>query len=154
MWTYSLTRLLVICPSSSSSSSCSVNRLFMPRFIRFFVRWFVGWLVCADERGHAMQQLANMSVEDSRVYIYPRLFALHDMAAECGTPHTHSAHEGATTGTGAEDDDSVVTAGADKIRLPAVVNLSAERLLSEGAFLLEDSQGLFMWLGRYDSMIR
>ena len=73
-----------------------------------------------------------------------------------GTPHTHSAHEGATTGTGtgAEDDDSVVTAGADKIRLPAVVNLSAERLLSEGAFLLEDSKGLFMWLGRYDSMIR
>ena len=103
------------------------------------------WCVCADERGHAMQQLANMSVEDSRVYIYPRLFALHDMAAECGTPHST---------TGAEDDDSVVTAGADKIRLPAVVNLSAERLLSEGAFLLEDSQGLFMWLGRYDSMIR
>ena len=57
-------------------------------------------------------------------------------------------------GAGAEDDDSVVTAVADKIRLPAVVNLSAERLLSEGAFLLEDSQGLFMWLGRYDSMIR
>jgi len=94
-----------------------------------------GTEISTDERGYMMQQLACMPVEDSRVFIYPRLFALHDMDPTCGTPCEDT------------EDESIVTAGTDKIKLPAVVNLSCERLVSEGCFLLEDSQVLYMWLG-------
>ena len=35
-----------------------------------------------------------------------------------------------------------------RIRLPAILNLSHERLASEGVFLLETGHDLFLWIGR------
>ena len=32
-----------------------------------------------DERAFLISQLSNMSVEDSRVFVYPRLFEVHNM---------------------------------------------------------------------------
>jgi protein transport protein SEC24 len=97
----------------------------------------------SDERAYLFHQVKNMSVEDSRVFVYPRLFALHDMAAECGLP---VPDDGA--GGSGDDDSEVVTAGSQKIRLPNVVNLSYDRLQKDGVFLLEDSQALYMWVGQ------
>ena len=36
----------------------------------------------------------------------------------------------------------------ERVRLPAILNLSHERLTSEGIFLLENGYDLFMWIGR------
>lgn len=95
--------------------------------------------VRADERTFCMYELNNMPVKTSRAFIYPRLFALHAMAATAGTPSTEDSEAGTST------------AGPDKIRLPQVLNLSVERLSSEGVFLLEDSCKLYLWLGRQAS---
>ena len=46
------------------------------------------------------------------------------------------------------NDEDITTAGAERIRLPNVTNLSYERLSSEGAFLLEDGQALYLWVGK------
>lgn len=80
-------------------------------------------------------QLNNMPVELSRVFIYPRMFALHNMPPEAGLPAEDEA--GAE---GAEGSKSVV--------LPPVINLSIERLQCDGVFLLDDALNLYLWVGR------
>lgn len=73
----------------------------------------------------------------SRVFIYPRLFSLHNLPPDAGLPLPE----------GAEVADKSV-AGKDRIVLPPVINLSIERLQCDGVFLLDDSLTLYMWVGR------
>ncbi|ETV97794.1 hypothetical protein, variant [Aphanomyces invadans] len=87
----------------------------------------------SDERSHVQYSLYNMPVSLSRSFIYPRLFSLLDLPPDAGFP---------------SDDPRAATAGADKIVLPHVLNLSVERLNTEGAFLLEDTLSLYLWIGR------
>lgn len=90
-----------------------------------------------DERTFYMYELNNMPVCMSRAFIYPRLFSLHDMEPECGLPLPVT-----------KDESQVLCAGPDKIRLPVPINLSVERLRSDGVFLLEDSVKLYLWIGQ------
>ena len=91
--------------------------------------------VRTDERAFFQTLLMNMDIEESKVFIYPRMFSIHDMAIDAGTYSDNI-------------DDDVPTAGPDRVRLPAILNLSHERLTSEGIFLLENGHDLFMWIGR------
>ncbi len=59
-------------------------------------------------------------------YIYPRLYSLHDMPENAGVP----------------DPDS------GEIVLPPPSNLSSERLVPYGLYLIDDGQTQFIWLGR------
>lgn len=90
-----------------------------------------------DERAYFQQLLLNMDIEESKVFIYPRMFSLHDMTADTGLPSDN-----------ADADDEVPTAGPNSVRLPAILNLSYERLSTNGLFLLENGHDLFMWIGR------
>ncbi|KAE9005561.1 Protein transport protein Sec24-like [Phytophthora rubi] len=90
-----------------------------------------------DERTFLQYELNNMPVELSRVFIYPRMFALHNMPPEAGFP--------------AEDDagaEGVEGSSAKSIVLPPVINLSIERLQCDGVFLLDDTLCLYLWVGR------
>ncbi|CAM9672781.1 unnamed protein product [Phaeothamnion confervicola] len=97
-----------------------------------------------DERAAAILALANMSVDHSRCFIYPRMFSLHDMPDGAGEAL------GALPADAPPDAaaDAVPTAGRDRVQLPNVVNLTAERLSSDGVFLLEDAASLYVWVGR------
>ncbi|CAM9134252.1 unnamed protein product, partial [Ectocarpus fasciculatus] len=88
-----------------------------------------------DERAFFMQLLSNMDVQESKVFIYPRLFSIQDMSLDAGTPSDNA-------------DDGVPTAGAKNVRLPAIVSLTYERLNSEGIVLLENGYDMFLWVGR------
>ncbi|GMF42993.1 unnamed protein product [Phytophthora fragariaefolia] len=90
-----------------------------------------------DERTFLQYELNNMPVELSRVFIYPRMFALHNMPPEAGLPAEDEA--------GAE---SAEDSGAKSIVLPPVINLSIERLQCDGVFLLDDTLSLYLWVGR------
>lgn len=92
--------------------------------------------VRSDERSFLLQALCNMPVEVCRVFIYPRLFPVHDFSEQVGAPKEDSAGP------------DVVCAGREEIVLPAVMNLSAERLSSDGVYLLDDGTGMFLWVGR------
>ena len=107
-----------------------------------------------DLRSYAMHLLANMNVETSRVFVYPRLFALHGLAlapeagrtlAEC--PAAPAA--GGVDGSGGQQQAEAaapVTAGKEAVRLPTAVNLSMERFATDGVFLLENGVSLHLWV--------
>ena len=141
-----------------------------------------------DERAFLISQLSNMSVEESRVFIYPRLFEVHNMNPQVrsGRASKRRASEPASQraslralpaslsrrltlllplptapppppcappqcGLPAAADadlEEITTAGSSKIVLPDVTNLTYEHLKSDAVFLLEDSQALYMWVGK------
>lgn len=88
-----------------------------------------------DERAFFQLLLQNMDIEESKVFIYPRMFSIHDMDTESGLPCDNA-------------DEDVPTAGPASVRLPSILNLSYERLVSEGMFLLENGCDMFLWIGR------
>ncbi|POM66910.1 Protein transporter Sec24 [Phytophthora palmivora] len=90
-----------------------------------------------DERAFLQYELNNMPVELSRVFIYPRMFALHNMPPEAGLPPTED-----------QTADDAEGAPSQSIVLPPVINLSIERLQCDGVFLLDDTLSLYLWVGR------
>ena len=63
-----------------------------------------------------------MSVDRSKVFLYPRMFALHTMSENAGLPLK----------SGEEEVEGEMYEGENQIRMPALVNLSAENLTSKG----------------------
>lgn len=86
-----------------------------------------------DERAFFHQLVSNMDVPEAIVFVYPRLFSVHNMGPDVGIP---------------VDNADEPSAGVDHIRLPGILNLSSERLTSDGLFLLENGYDLFLWIGR------
>ncbi|KAH8590875.1 hypothetical protein B0O99DRAFT_520657 [Bisporella sp. PMI_857] len=80
----------------------------------------------SDLRSAALCQLSTLPLPLLMQYIYPRLYSLHDMPDNSGIP----------------DPDT----GA--IVLPPPLNLSSERLVSYGLYLIDDGQTQFLWVGR------
>jgi protein transport protein SEC24 len=58
-------------------------------------------------------------------YIYPRLYSLHDMPDAAGIPDPQTA----------------------EVTLPPAQNLTSERLVPFGLYLIDDGQTQFVWLG-------
>ena len=87
-----------------------------------------------DERIHAMNLLSGMGVTETKHFVYPRMFSLHDMSSTAGLPSNDAPI------------DSVC--GQDRILLPRVLNLSVDRLASNGIFLLDNGVDMFLWVGR------
>jgi protein transport protein SEC24 len=59
-------------------------------------------------------------------YIYPKMYSLHDMPEDAGLPNEKIG----------------------EIILPPPINLSAERLVPYGLYLIDDGQTQFLWVGR------
>jgi protein transport protein SEC24 len=90
--------------------------------------------VRTDERAFFQNLISNMDIEESKVFIYPRMFSIHDMPLDAGTP--------------VDNAEDIPTAGLARVRLPAILNLCHERLSSDGLFLLENGYDLYLWIGR------
>lgn len=59
-------------------------------------------------------------------FLHPRFYSLHDMPEHCGT----------------------INAETGRVEMPQPMNLSSERLSRSGLFMLEDTQNIFLWIGR------
>ena len=92
-----------------------------------------------DERAFYHSLVSNMDVEATKVFVYPRMFSVHDMAEDCGLPVDNNE---------LINDPSIQFAGPDHIKLPNILNLSLDRLDSNGIILLDNGHDLFMWIGR------
>lgn len=77
-------------------------------------------------RSAALCLLSTLPLPLLMQYIYPRLYSLHDMPDSGGLPDE-------ATG---------------EIVLPPPVNLSSERLVPFGLYLIDDGQTQFLWVGR------
>jgi protein transport protein SEC24 len=91
-----------------------------------------------DERTQSHHLLNTMWVDKSRSFIYPRMFAIHDMEDAAGLPIEVNP----------DDESSDHFAGRENILLPESVNLSVERLTSDGIFLLDNGVEMNLWVGR------
>ncbi|RYG52437.1 hypothetical protein EON67_01230, partial [archaeon] len=89
----------------------------------------------ADERSSLVYRMLTMPAVDSNIFVYPRLYSLHDMDASAGMPEP-----------GAAPLSALATQPA--VVLPTVVNLTAERLTSDGIFLLDNGVEMYLWIGR------
>ncbi|KAG0367346.1 COPII subunit [Gamsiella multidivaricata] len=83
-----------------------------------------GSQIPSDLRSYAMHLLSTLPSQCLIPFIHPRFYSLHDMPEHCGT------------------------IGTDGIQMPQAMNLSSERLSRAGLFMLEDSQNIFLWIGR------
>ena len=80
----------------------------------------------SDMRSAALCQLSTLPLPLLIQYIYPKLYSLHDMPEDAG----------------------IVDEKTGEITLPAPHNLSSERLVAYGLYLIDDGQTQFLWLGR------
>ncbi len=87
-----------------------------------------------DERITSHMKLNSLYVEDCKHFLYPRMFGIHDMPSIAGMPLT-------------DDNEESKTAGRNRIVLPSVLNLSADRLSSEGIFLVDNGVDFYVWVG-------
>ena len=94
-----------------------------------------GMDVRVDERAFYMNLCANMTIEESKNFIYPRLFSVHDMPDHAGIPS-----DGA--------DDATGVAGRDNVCLPDLRPLTSATLTEDGVYLLENAHDLFLYIGR------
>ena len=80
----------------------------------------------SDLRSAALCLLSTLPLPLMIQYIYPRMYSLHDMPEEAGAPDPETG----------------------EIVLPPPVNLSSERLVPYGLYLITDGQTQFLWVGR------
>ncbi|KAF2271666.1 COPII component protein [Westerdykella ornata] len=80
----------------------------------------------SDLRSAALCLLSTLPLPLMMQYIYPRFYSLHDMPDAAGVPDP-------TTG---------------EIVLPAPINLSSERIVPYGLYLIDDGVNQFLWVGR------
>lgn len=80
----------------------------------------------SDLRSAALCQLSTLPLPLLMRYIYPKLYSLHDMPDNSGVPDPDTSH----------------------IVLPPPGNLSSERFVSYGLYLIDDGQTQFLWVGR------
>ncbi|KAK7738616.1 COPII subunit [Diatrype stigma] len=80
----------------------------------------------SDLRSAALCLLSTLPLPLLMQYIYPRLYSLHDMPDNAG----------------------VFDEATGQILLPPPLNLSSERLVSYGLYLIDDGQTQFLWIGR------
>jgi len=98
-----------------------------------------------DERCASFNLISNLWVDErGKAYFYPRMFRVDQMQRDAGLP----------IGDTSESSSEVhymhteVSAGEEKIRLPFMMDLTVERLSSEGIYCLENGQDAFLWVGR------
>ncbi|KAK0610484.1 hypothetical protein B0T17DRAFT_500599 [Bombardia bombarda] len=80
----------------------------------------------SDLRSAALCQLSTLPLPLLMQYIYPRLYSLHDMPVNAGIPDPETS----------------------QIALPPPLNLSSERFVPYGLYLIDDGQTQFLWVGR------
>lgn len=80
----------------------------------------------SDLRSAALCLLSTLPLPLLIQFIYPRLYSLHDMPDNAGVPDPETS----------------------QIVLPPPLNLSSERFVSYGLYLIDDGTTQFLWVGR------
>jgi protein transport protein SEC24 len=83
-------------------------------------------MIPIDMRAAALCLLSTLPLPLLMQYIYPRFYSIHDMPDNSGIPDPETS----------------------EIVLPPPMNLSSERIVPFGLYLIDDGQMQFLWLGR------
>jgi protein transport protein SEC24 len=91
-----------------------------------------------DERSQAFFNINQMWLSESKAFIYPPLFSLHDMEPNAGYP----------TEDNADDTPEESCAGRNRVLLPSALPLTIDSLSSDGIYLVDNGIEFFLWVGR------
>ncbi|KAF9434857.1 COPII coat Sec23p-Sfb3p heterodimer component [Entomortierella beljakovae] len=117
------------------ASTTGAGQLILPESFKLFPLYTLGMLkskilragrdINIDMRVYHMRMIKNMGVGESIVYYYPRMIVVHAMDERAG----------------------VLEPSSDRVFLPPLVRVSYARLKPAGAYLLENGQKMYLWLG-------
>ncbi|KAJ3057858.1 COPII coat Sec23p-Sfb3p heterodimer component, partial [Quaeritorhiza haematococci] len=116
------------------ASSTSPGQLILPESFKLYPLYTLSLLKSrafrpaqesTDLRVYHMRTLKSMSVSETIPLFYPRMIAVHDLPPSAG-----------------------LMMESGRIRLPACIRVSVERLDPQGAYLIENGQQMMLWLGR------
>jgi protein transport protein SEC24 len=100
-----------------------------------------------DERCASFHLISNLWVDErGKAYFYPRMFRVDQLRSDDGLPA--SSDDATIPSNEAHNMHSEVFAGEERIRLPSMMDLTVERLNSNGVYCLENGQDAFLWVGR------
>jgi len=115
-------------PTSSGQLILPEALKFMPIYTQAIIKNLLlraGSDIFVDERSYHLANFITLPPFLTTPFIYPRMYAVHDIPVECGVPDK-DAH----------------------VKLPPLLRLSTDSLTTDGAYLLEDGQRMFLWLGK------
>ncbi|KAF9383024.1 COPII coat Sec23p-Sfb3p heterodimer component, partial [Mortierella sp. AD011] len=117
------------------ASSTAPGQLILPEAYKLFPCYALALLkskplraardINSDMRVYQMRLLNNMGVSESIAFLYPRMIPVHGLGEKHGTmDHT------------------------SRVFLPASIRVSYARLNPAGAYLLDNGESLYFWIGR------
>ncbi|KAG0377736.1 COPII coat Sec23p-Sfb3p heterodimer component [Mortierella sp. AD032] len=117
------------------ASSTAPGQLILPESYKLFPLYALtllkskalrsGMDINSDIRVHHMRMLRSMGVSESIAFFYPRMVPVFDLEEKVG-----------------------VRSPTGRVLFPPLVRVSVARLNPAGAYLLENGQCMFLWLGR------
>eukprot|EP00741_Cyanophora_paradoxa_P004787 tig00000829_g4645.t1 len=117
------------------TNSASSGQLILPEALKLLPLYTLSILknmafragtdVRMDDRAYLIHNIMSMSAAFSTHYIYPRMFALHNLPSNVGALAQHG-----------------------DVILPPTISLSSEKLDADGVFLVEDGLLVFLWIGK------
>ncbi|KAG0210758.1 COPII coat Sec23p-Sfb3p heterodimer component, partial [Mortierella sp. GBA30] len=117
------------------ASSTAPGQLILPESFKLFPLYALTMLksrslrggkdINSDMRVHQMRMLKSMGVSESIAFLYPRMVPVHAMDEKMGVLDSRGC-----------------------VLLPPLVRVSYPRLSPAGAYLLENGQCLYLWMGR------
>ncbi|KAF9937775.1 COPII coat Sec23p-Sfb3p heterodimer component [Modicella reniformis] len=117
------------------ASSTAPGQLILPEAFKLFPLYALtllkskslrgGMDINSDMRVYQMRMLRGMGVSESIVFLYPRMFSVHEMQEKHGVKDARG-----------------------RVVLPPLIRVSIARLNQAGAYLLENGQAMYFWLGR------
>lgn len=126
--------------SGASPLQISTNMRMLPLLL-FSLTKHLGFRaerVPADHRAAALNLLGSLPIPHLIKYIYPTVYALHNMADECGLPE-RVIQVNEETG---EEEEITTT----EILLPEPLNDSKEHWENFGLYLIDNTSELFLWV--------
>lgn len=106
-----------------------------------------GDAIKSDERSSLVYRMLTMPVSFSKLFIYPRLYGLHDIDDQCGRPDPSPSFPSSLP-PGVAPHPSDIELQQPPVVIPPALNLTAERLSTEGVYLLDSGADLYLWCGR------
>ncbi|KAF9371863.1 COPII coat Sec23p-Sfb3p heterodimer component [Podila verticillata] len=120
------------------ASSTAPGQLILPESYKLFPLYSLTMLkskmiragrdINSDLRIQQMRMVQSMGVGESIAFFYPRLFDIGNLTGHVGVVDHHHP--------------------ASKVVLPGLVRTSYSRLNPAGAYILENGQRMFLWVGR------
>jgi protein transport protein SEC24 len=107
-----------------------------------------GDAIKSDERSALVYRMLTMPVSFSRLFVYPRLYGLHDFDEQCGRPDPQPSFPSPLLPGQSVPHPADIELQQPPVVLPPALNLTAERLSTEGVYLLDSGCDLYLWCGR------